>query len=286
MIMINKALLLLAVLGTSETPSVNTHSRDLTEEECRRLTDVPQTRPEQANMPEMLKDLSELTNTKGERVFAAIDPEMKKRIEELFTRDPLKVSKLEQFYGLLFWIGKYKSLPGKRVDFDPKQVRKLLASSKTFSKPDVPKAIQNVTLYWNSAHDIAQYEVKFDRPFLKLELNQGRGFPSFKEGLCQIAEELHFYGGFQFEVKLTRKDNIYISEFKDVDLYGRFGSRGMVNVDINLVTVKSVEFLQGSPLGIVRAKVSRKEFEVNEHSALLRFITHFVTDKSTQPIDW
>ena len=276
----------LLILMNSPEQEAYKKSRNLTELECKKLTDVPQTRPQKADVTEMFKDLSALRTQDGQKVFNSLSPEFKAKVEELFGRDPLKVSKLEQFYGLLFWIGKNKSIPGKRLDFDPQDVRKLLASSKTFSKPDVPRAIKAVTLYWNSVHDIAQYEVKFNSPFLKLELNEGRGFPSFKEGMCQIAEELHFYGGFSFEVMLTRKDNIYVSEFKDVDLYGRFGSRGIVDVDINLVSVKSVEFLQGSPLGIVRAKVSRKEFEVNEHSALLRFVTQFVTDKSTQPIDW
>jgi hypothetical protein len=39
-------------------------------------------------------------------------------------------------------------------------------------------------------------------------------------------------------------------------------------------------------MGLVRAKVSRKEFEVNQHFFLLELIARFVTDKSVQPIDW
>jgi len=77
-----------------------------------------------------------------------------------------------------------------------------------------------------------------------------------------------------------------VFDFGGVDLYGNFGARGLVDVDISYVSVKSVEFLKGTPLGLVRAKVSQKEFEVDQHSFWLRVISRFVTDKSLQPIDW
>ena len=47
-----------------------------------------------------------------------------------------------------------------------------------------------------------------------------------------------------------------------------------------------MEFLNGNAMGLVRGKVSRKEFEINQHSYLLEWITNFMTDKSVQPIDW
>ena len=72
----------------------------------------------------------------------------------------------------------------------------------------------------------------------------------------------------------------------DVDIYGSFGSRGFINVDINYVAVRSVEFNKGSEMALVMAKVSRKEFEINEHTWLLALVTKFVTDKSLQALDW
>ena len=59
-----------------------------------------------------------------------------------------------------------------------------------------------------------------------------------------------------------------------------------MDVDINYVSIKSVDFLKGNAMGLVKAKVSRKEFDVNQHSFLLDLVTRFVTDKSVQPIDW
>jgi len=71
-----------------------------------------------------------------------------------------------------------------------------------------------------------------------------------------------------------------------VDLWGTFGSRGFVDIDINYVSVKSVEFQNGSVMGLVTAKVSRKEFAINQHSFLLELVTKFLVDKSVQAIDW
>jgi hypothetical protein len=258
----------------------------LDEAECKRISDVPQTRPAAAPVATVIAELKTLKDVKGRLVVPEINEEFQEHLKELFEADPLKISKLEQFYGLLFWIGKYKALPERRIDFDRAGVTKLLLASKVFSDVDVPEAIESVTLFWNKAFDIATYAVQFKTPQLELPLNQGRGFATFREGLCQIAQKLIFYGGFEFNVERRSNGHFYVSQFKDVDLFGVFGSRGVVDVDIQYVSIKSVEFLKGSPMGIVRAKVSRKEFDINSHSVLLRMVTHFVTDKSTQPIDW
>jgi hypothetical protein len=44
--------------------------------------------------------------------------------------------------------------------------------------------------------------------------------------------------------------------------------------------------MRGSAMGLVKAKISRREFEVNEHSFVLAMVARFVTDKSVQPMDW
>lgn len=259
---------------------------DISEEDCKKLSDVPQTKPALADLEIAKKDLLELKTLNNEKVFQSLKPEFWASFEELFKRDPEKVSKLEQFYGLLWLIGRHKDLAARRIDFNPDDVRRLLFSTKVFSTKDVPNAIVAVTLFWSKAFNKATYLVKFNEKELRVPLNQGRGFATYKEGLCQIARELIFYGEFEFDVEMTRKKHFYVSNFKNFDLFGTFGSRGTVDVDINYVSVKSVEFLKGSPFGIVRAKVSRIEFDKNEHSILLRMVTNFVTDKSTQPIDW
>jgi len=258
----------------------------ITEAECKRLSDIPQTQAAKADIKEIEKNLKDLRDLEGRKFSGAFEPELKVALTELFSRDADKVSKLEQFYGLLWLIARYKDIQDRRVDFNPADVKKILLAAKVFSTPEVPNSIASVTLFWSKAFKKATYAVKFDKEELRLSLNQGKGFATYREGLCQVAEELVFYGGFEFDVESTRKENFYVSNFKEVDLFGKFGSRGMVDVDINYVSVKSVEFLKGSPFGIVRAKVSRREFQINQHSVLLRMVTNFVTDKSTQPIDW
>jgi hypothetical protein len=52
------------------------------------------------------------------------------------------------------------------------------------------------------------------------------------------------------------------------------------------VAVRSVEFHKGSEMALVRAKVSRKEFEINEHTWLLALVTKFKTNKSLTSLDW
>jgi hypothetical protein len=261
-------------------------SEELSEATCKALSDVAQTRPAKADLEKVRSDLLKLHDLKGRLILTELPQEMISRLNDLFQRDPSTVSKLEQFYGLLYLIGRHKSVSDRRVDFNPEHVRSILLSSKVFSTPDVPNAITSVTLFWSRAFKKATYLVHFNTKELHLPLNGGKGFATYKEGLCQIAQKLIFYGGFEFDVETTSNDHYYVSKFKDVDLYGIFGSRGTVNVDINYVSIKSVEFLKGSPMGIVRAKVSRREFEMNSHNVLLRFVTNFVTDKSTQPIDW
>jgi hypothetical protein len=125
----------------------------------------------------------------------------------------------------------------------------------------------------------------FDKPEVRLPLNRGSGFGVFREGMCQHAKELVFYGSFSFSLAM-KNESLEVYDFDNLDLWGTFGSRGVVDVDVNYVSVKSVDFLKGNTMGLVKAKVSRKEFDVNQHSFLLDLVTRFVTDKSVQPIDW
>jgi hypothetical protein len=247
---------------------------------------IAETMPAPVEHAQIVRDLLQLRTLDGRRVAENINSEFEAEIKKLFQVDPRKISKLEQFYGLLYFLAKYRTIKDVEVSFNPEDVYKLLLSSKVFSSPTIPKQVAGVQLKWNKQIERAAYDVKFHQPEVRLELNNGKGFSSFREGLCQTARELRFYGGFSFVIDLNKKDHIFASEFKNVDLFGTFGSRGVVDVDIQFVSLRSVEFLNGSPFGVVRAKVSKREFEVNEHSMLLQLVTSMVTDKSTQPIDW
>lgn len=263
-----------------------TTAEPLSEERCKEISDIPQTKAKEAVWSQLIRDLLDLKDTQGRKIIPLMNGKLEAQLRELFQVDPSKISKLEQFYGLLYLIGYHKALPERRVDFDRASVKKLLLSSAVFSTPDVPESIQSVSLFWNKAFDRATYEVKFNKERVEIPLNNGNGFATFREGLCQIAQKLVFYGGFEFLVYPRGSGNYFVTDFKNVDLFGQFGARGMVDVDIQYVSVKSVEFLKGSPMGIVRAKISPKEFEINDHSVLLKMVSKLVTDKSTQPIDW
>jgi len=241
------------------------------------------TTPAPVNMPQVLADAYALEDAQGKKIFRGPNRSMEQALTGLF--DPsVPRSKLEQFYAMLFYVSRYTSHPGEEITLDLASARNLLLSSKVFSDPEFPRQITRIHL---TRKDPAQpcYQVGFDKPEVWLPLNRGAGFGVVREGMCQHAKALVFYGGFSFCLAM-QNGNLEVSDFENVDLWGAFGSRGFINLDINYVSVKSVEFLRGNAMGLVKAKISRKEFEVNRHFFLLELISKLVTDKSVQAIDW
>ena len=241
------------------------------------------TAPARVDLAQVLSDVYELEDGRQVKLFRGTNRVLDHALAALF--DPITPkSKLEQFYTLLFYISQYASHPGDEILFDVPKALTLLHSSKVFSDPEFPRQIVRIHLT-RADRARPRYLVAFATPEVWLPLNKGMGFGVIREGMCQHAKALVFYGSFSFT--LTRPhQNIVASEFDNVDLWGVFGTRGFVDIDINYVSVKSVEFLNGNAMGLVRGKVSRKEFEINQHSYLLEWITNFMTDKSVQPIDW
>ena len=239
--------------------------------------------PAPVDMAEVLHDVYALEDTHHIKLFSEPNPRLNQALAALFDLMVPK-SKLDQFYSLLFYLDRYTSHPGTRITFEISAARRLLLSSKVFSDPVVPSQMTQIELT-RTDQSRPRYQVSFEKPEIRLPLNHGWGFGIVREGMCQHAKELVFYGGFAFSLRMNG-ETLDVFDFDGVDLYGNFGARGLVDVDISYVSVKSVEFRKGTPLGLVRAKVSRKEFEVNQHSFWLRLITRFVTDKSLQPIDW
>lgn len=256
-------------------------------QECSLSGEAPETVPAPVDLKRVHKDILDLTDLSGRPVVAKISPDFESDLEKIFKADPKSISKLEQFYALLFYTAKHRSLSDRIIHFSSEHAVRLLLSSRVFSDETFPRRISGVELNYNPHKEIATYRVRFDSKEVRLALNKGKGFSNFREGLCQTAKELVFYGDFSFDVQLTVNNNhVFVSKFKNIDLFGTFGSRGIVDVDINYVSLRSVEFLSGSPMGIVRAKVSKKEFEINKHSMLLQLVSSLVTDKSQQAIDW
>ena len=235
------------------------------------------------SVDQVLNDVYALVDSENKKLFDQKNEEMDRNLIALFDTSILR-SKLEQFYTMLYYISKYATVEKDKLNIDRDLTIKLLISSRVFTDKEFPENISNVFLSRKNREQ-PLYKVSFSDDRVELGLNYGEGYGISKVGMEQEAQALVFYGGFSFKLR-TRGENVEAYDFDGVDLYGNFGSRGFVDVDINYVAVKSVEFHKASEMALVKAKVSRKEFEINKHTWLLGLVTRFVTDKSLQPLDW
>lgn len=240
-------------------------------------------KPDEFNINQVLNDVYALVDSENRKLFNNRNDEMDKKLIELFDVSILR-SKLEQFYTMLFYISRYTTIEKNEIAIDRDSTIKLLVSSEVFSDLEFPDNISDVYLSRENPEK-PFYRVSFDSDRVELGLNYGDGYGISRVGMRQEAQALVFYGAFSFKLR-QKGENVEAYDFDGVDLYGNFGSRGVVNVDINYVAVKSVEFHKASEMALVKAKVSRKEFEINKHTWLLGLVTKFVTDKSLQPLDW
>ena len=235
------------------------------------------------SVDQVLNDVYALVDSENKKLFDQKNEEMDRNLIALFDTSILR-SKLEQFYTMLYYISRYATIEKDKLNIDRDLTIKLLISSRVFTDREFPKNISNVFLSRKNRNK-PLYKVSFSNDRVELGLNYGDGYGISKVGMEQEAQALVFYGGFSFKLR-TRGENVEAYDFDGVDLYGNFGSRGVIDVDINYVAVKSVEFHKASEMALVKAKVSRKEFEINKHTWLLGLVTRFVTDKSLQPLDW
>lgn len=273
------------------TPSKSAPS----DQECKAVTDRLQSPAEPVDMENLYAGILKLKLLpSGKSLFPEITTEMKKELLVIFSGNPKERSKLSQFYEVLYFIGENAALLKKEnarkkdiIDFDVKVIKELLLTSKVFKNPAVPNSIQRVQGIFDTATDTTRFLVTFDKPETRFPLNEGKGFMNYREGKCQVAKELVLYSELDVRMKrLPVSKNVMVSFESNVDLYGDFGSRGIVDVDLNYVSLRTLELHRGTAEGTVRAKVSRREFEVNDHNWLLSLITRLVTDKSRQPLDW
>jgi len=235
-------------------------------------------KPSALDINEVIEDVYALVDSENLKLFNQKNEEMDKALIALFDVSILR-SKLEQFYTMLYLISTYATIEKDEFNIDRDLTIKLLISSEVFTDREFPKNISNVFL---SRKNRAKpfYKVSFSSDRVELGLNYGDGYGISRVGMEQEAQALVFYGSFSFKLR-EKGENVEAYDFDGVDIYGNFGSR-----DINYVAVKSVEFHKASEMALVKAKVSRKEFEANKHTWLLGLVTRFVTDKSLQPLDW
>jgi hypothetical protein len=240
-------------------------------------------KPSAFDINEVIEDVYALVDSENLKLFNHKNEEMDRELTALFDVSILR-SKLEQFYTMLYLISTYTTIEKDEFNIDRDLTIKLLISSEVFTDREFPKNISDVFLSRKNRKK-PFYKVSFSSDRVELDLNYGDGYGISKVGMEQEAQALVFYGSFSFKLR-EKGENVEAYDFDGVDIYGNFGSRGFINVDINYVAVKSVEFHKASEMALVKAKVSRKEFEINEHTWLLDLVTRFVTDKSLQPLDW
>lgn len=234
--------------------------------------------------PPVLKaDLPRLSRILGQVLSSSNSLEAP--LKEIFESVPQK-TKLNQFFALLLLIQKNIRTDKPSVVVRPPEITNLLLAARVFTRPDFPRKITSVELKRTQSGRPPLYKVDFSEKEVRFPINEGRGFASWDQGMCQIAKELVFYPGFSFRVHQVARGNLIVDDFDGVEIYGQFGTRRIVSIDLNYVDLERVEFINGTDEGKVKARVAKREFRENPHSALFRWIGSMIPNTSRQRIDW
>ncbi|MDO8643806.1 MAG: hypothetical protein Q7S00_02420, partial [bacterium] len=243
--------------------------------------DSPPTPVLKANLNQLTSALENLVDLKGRKIWETTE-ESKEALRAIFDQEK---TKLEQFYQLLFLL--QKDIPENYLPVVvlPPRITDVLLESKVFTKSDFPRSITAVHLRKGAYNPV--WEVHFSKTEVRFPLNNGKGFATWDQGMCQTVKELVFYPGFSFKIRRARNSkNLVVDGFDKVELYGTFGSRGLFKIDLNYVDLEKVEFIRGTDQGKVTAKVAKREFLENPHSALFKFIGSLIPNTARQRIDW
>lgn len=238
-----------------------------------------------ADLPKLISLLEQMKNSRG-TVFWKTTDETRESLHEIFESIPPK-TKLEQFFQLLFLIQRSVGEEALPVVVNPPGVTEVLLAAKVFTDPSFPQKITSVELRKNNPDRPPLYRVQFSEPEVRFPINEGQGFATWDQGMCQIAKELVFYPGFSFRIRKARNSkNLVVDDFNKVEIYGQFGTRKIVSIDLNYIDLEKVEFIQGTDQGKVKARVARREFRENKHSKLFKFIGSLIPNTARQRIDW
>ncbi len=240
-----------------------------------------------ADFKQLLKALDELRDTQGRKIWHNT-PDTDDALWKILKSTPRK-TKLEQFFQLLFLIQKFLTpeMRNQTITVQPPQITDVLLAAKVFTDPEFPKKIISVELKPAQGAQPPLFTVQFSEKEVRFPINQGKGFSTWDQGLCQIAKELVFYPGFSFRLRTARNSkNLIVDDFNKVELFGQFGTRKLVSIDLQYVDLEKVEFIAGTDQGKVKARVAKREFAENEHSSLFKFIGTMIPNTSTQRIDW
>lgn len=237
------------------------------------------------NLAEVKTSLAALKDEEGKLLWTD-SAENDAALKEIFESIPRK-TKLEQFFQLLFVLQKNLDVSRKPVVVRPPLITNVLLAAKVFTDPAFPKKITGVELKRDDGNRPPLYKVQFSDNEVRFPINQGKGFWSWDQGMCQIAKELVFYPGFSFRLRTARNSkNLVVDGFDKVEIFGQFGTRKLVSIDLSYVDLEKVEFIAGTDEGKVKARVAQREFETNEHSKLFKFIGTMIPNTTRQRIDW
>jgi hypothetical protein len=236
------------------------------------------TYPSKVSIDNLILDIEAIVDTNGKKIFKDSNG-LKQDLEEMFYTTKTKMG---QFYAMLYILQKYAFK--NELIINGKYIKNVLITAGVFKDTTFPDNIEEVHI---SRYNQPHYRVIFKNENLELPLNNGAGFYSFLDGKCQHLKSLKFKKDFSFSLKEKKNKNLIVLDFENVDFIGDFGARGkIVNVDLNYVTLKKVEFIYKTTKGKVTAKISDEEFKQNKHNFLLKLVNKFVSNTTTQPIDW
>jgi len=237
------------------------------------------------DLPKLIVALEAIRSTDGKALYKN-SPENEAQLKKIFESTPSK-TKLEQFFQLLFLLQNNISKQSLPIIVEPPSITEVLLTAKVFTDPAFPKKITKVELQVDDPQRNPYYTVEFSAPEVRFQVNQGRGFSSWDQGMCQTAKELIFYNGFSFRIRNNRINrNLVVDDFGKVQIYGDFGSRKMFDIDLNYLDLEKVEFIDGTDQGRVKARVAKREFKENKHSGFFKFIGSLIPNTSQQRIDW
>lgn len=234
----------------------------------------------------VLLALSKLKKKDGTLLFQKFSSDLEEGVKTYFGADPKTSSRLEQFYALLYLIGRDLRNRDDDIDLDIESARSVLNASQVFPTPQLVNAMKEVSVEWRPHSQTAEWEIKLSEDETVIPLNDGRGFKAYNHGFCQQVQKLHLYGGFHVSLSLRDRENIFVKFRDPVDFSGSFGSRGVADVEVSYVSLYDIEFHHGSKLGTSRCKIAQREFDTTDHSWFLRMVSGLISDKSTQVIDW
>ena len=170
------------------------------------------------------------------------------------------------------------------VSLNAPEVRQFLLSTDIVDDINFVEAITKVDVKKDG--DSYGYTVIFNRPFIQLSVNSGTGFYMLRNGKCQHLLSVEFSEEFKVKIKKNKKGKIVAYNFNHMDIVGDFGQRGIIDIDLNYVSIGAIEFTKNTQIGRVKGKVSKKEFLVNKHSFFFKTFSRLFSGTSEQPLNW